>query len=641
MDGFNKDSFPETLETTNVNVNVVPEVVESTHTYESVVPEVVESTHAYESVVPEVVESARPYESVVPEVVESARPYESIVPETVGNAGIYENAAPKSTGSISDIIAKMSQEENVSTPETNQNVWNREPAAAPEENAPVAEPVFTPEANVMAEEPAINPEMNVSAPEPAYIPEVNVTPEPSVAPELNTIMGQPVAPEPVKVAEPVNNTYNFESLNTKSKTKKEGKKEKSSPNIFKTILCGVIFGVLAGGISFGIWAAAINIWGEDLGISLNNNSQPQAQTQVVPTPATNATGELGQLLAAENPLEESSEEQEGEAASEPSDVIGVANDVMPSIVSINVVVDYEYNGMVQEVPGSGSGIIIDETEDELLIVTNFHVIEDAKTISVQFNDGSTADAEERGKKVSMDLAVIAVKYDNLGSGTIDAIKVAKMGDSDSLQVGQTAVAIGNAMGYGQSVTVGVISALDREITTGTGEVSKFIQTDAAINPGNSGGALLNLSGEVIGINSNKFGGESIEGMGYAIPITAAKPIIEDLKNKVDLVALPENEQSYLGISGADVPSGSYNNGVAIPRGVYVAQVVPGLSADSAGIMQGDIITEFNGHSVISMDEFKDYLAASPAGSEAKLTYKRYEDGAYVAHEATIVLGSKE
>ena len=215
-------------------------------------------------------------------------------------------------------------------------------------------------------------------------------------------------------------------------------------------------------------------------------------------------------------------------ANEQYTVAEVAENCMPAIVSINVVGDYDYNGYKYEGESAGSGIIVGQSDNELLIATNYHVVENNKTISINFCDGNDAPATVKGKKVSMDLAVVAVDLSELSDSTLSSIKIAIIGNSDETKVGEGVVAIGNALGYGQSVTAGVVSALDREIITESGEPGNFIQTDAAINPGNSGGALLNMRGELIGINSDKLFGSAVEGMGYAIPINEAEPIIREL-----------------------------------------------------------------------------------------------------------------
>ena len=345
----------------------------------------------------------------------------------------------------------------------------------------------------------------------------------------------------------------------------------------------------------------------------------------------------------EVPKEEKIEEVEDIVmASEDYTVAEVAENCMPSIVSINVVGDYDYNGYTYEGESAGSGIIVGESDTELLIATNYHVVENNKQISISFCDGNDAPATVKGKKVSMDLAVVAVNLSDMNEATLDAIGIATIGNSDETKVGEGVVAIGNALGYGQSVTAGVVSALDREIITESGEPGRFIQTDAAINPGNSGGALLNMRGELIGINSDKLFGSAVEGMGYAIPINEAEPIIRDLMNKQQLTELPEDQQSYFGISAVEINSTLYTNeGAIIPKGVYISEVVPGGTADSAGLMRGDIITEFEGDSIVSMAEFKKYLASYSKGSKVHITYERYNGTEYEEFTIEVTLQGKK
>ena len=328
-------------------------------------------------------------------------------------------------------------------------------------------------------------------------------------------------------------------------------------------------------------------------------------------------------------------------ANEEYTVAEVAENCMPVIVSINVVGDYDYNGYKYEGESAGSGIIVGQSDNELLIATNYHVVENNKTISINFCDGSDAPATVKGKKVPMDLAVVAVDLSELSDSTLSSIKIAIIGNSDETKVGEGVVAIGNALGYGQSVTAGVVSALDREIITESGEPGNFIQTDAAINPGNSGGALLNMKGELIGINSDKLFGSAVEGMGYAIPINEAEPIIRELMNKQQLVELPEDQQSYFGISAVEINSMLYTNeGALIPKGVYISEVVPGGTADMAGLMRGDIITEFEGDSIVSMAEFKKYLASYAKGSKVHITYERYNGTEYEEFTIEVTLQGK-
>lgn len=328
-----------------------------------------------------------------------------------------------------------------------------------------------------------------------------------------------------------------------------------------------------------------------------------------------------------------------------TDVTEVVDEVMPSVVSITntytATQSFFGQNYSSEGEASGSGIIVNENDKELLIVTNNHVVEDADALKVQFIDGEVVGAQIKGTDSNMDLAVIAVQLDDMKDTTKESICIAKLGDSDSLKVGEPAIAIGNALGYGQSVTTGVISALDRQIameedgsTTG-----KLIQTDAAINPGNSGGALLNVKGEVIGINSNKIGGSTIEGMGYAIPISSAEPIIEELMNKETKDKVDESKKGFLGISGINV-----TNDVAqmygMPQGVYIAQVYEGTAAEAAGLIKGDIISGFEGSSVGSMEDLQGYLEYYEVGETVSLTIQRTSGGDYREQEVSVTLGTQ-
>ena len=274
-----------------------------------------------------------------------------------------------------------------------------------------------------------------------------------------------------------------------------------------------------------------------------------------------------------------------------------------------------------------------------MIVTNYHVVADADTLKVQFINESVADAQVKGADSNMDLAVIAVRLDTLDADTKNAISLAKLGDSDSLKVGEPAIAIGNALGYGQSVTTGVISALDRqiEISEDGSTTGNLIQTDAAINPGNSGGALLNVKGEVIGINSNKIGGSAIEGMGYAIPISSAEPIIENLMLRETKDKVAEENKGYLGISGINVTS-DVANMYGMPQGVYVTQVYEGTAAADAGMLNGDIITGFEGSGVGSMEDLQGYLEYYEKGESVEVTVMRTSGGEYKETVLTVVLG---
>lgn len=326
-----------------------------------------------------------------------------------------------------------------------------------------------------------------------------------------------------------------------------------------------------------------------------------------------------------------------------TDVTEVVENVMPAVVSITNIytetTSFWGQNYSSEAQSSGSGIIVNENEEELLIVTNYHVVQDADTLKVQFINDTVADAQVKGADSNMDLAVIAVKLENLDAETKDAICLAKLGDSDSLKVGEPAIAIGNALGYGQSVTTGVISALDRqiEISEDGSTTGKLIQTDAAINPGNSGGALLNVKGEVIGINSNKIGGSAIEGMGYAIPISSAEPIIENLMLRETKDKVAEERKGYLGISGINVTS-DVSNMYGMPQGVYITQVYEGTAADEAGMFNGDIIISFEGSTVGSMEDLQGYLEYYEVGESVEVTVMRASGGNYQEVKLTVVLG---
>ncbi len=326
------------------------------------------------------------------------------------------------------------------------------------------------------------------------------------------------------------------------------------------------------------------------------------------------------------------------------DVSDVAESVMPSIVSIT-------NKSVQEVRSffgggiheyesvsAGSGIIIGENDDELLIVTNNHVVEGAKEISVGFIDDEVYEAVVKGTDPENDLAVIAVKLSDIKDSTMDKIVIATMGDSDALEIGEQVVAIGNALGYGQSVTTGIVSALDREVEIDN-LTSKLIQTDAAINPGNSGGALLNMRGEVIGINSAKFASAQVEGMGYAIPISTATPIIEELMNRRTREVVDKKDASYLGISGVSVTnevSKTYN----IPTGVYISEVEKNGPADKGGIKEGDVIKKFDGVTVSSINDIKEQLNYYKAGEKIKILVKRPDGSEYKDVTVEVTLGKR-
>lgn len=336
--------------------------------------------------------------------------------------------------------------------------------------------------------------------------------------------------------------------------------------------------------------------------------------------------------------------QQQSASAVVTDVTQVVEAVMPACVSITnnftqTVQDFWGQTYSQDETASGSGIIIGENEQELLIVTNNHVVDSTEQLYVQFIDGETVEAQVKGTDASADLAVVAVKLDTIANSTKQEICIARMGDSDSLKIGEPAIAIGNALGYGQSVTTGVISALNRKIESSNSEEgTSLIQTDAAINPGNSGGALLNMRGEVIGINSNKIGGSSIEGMGYAIPISTARPIIEDLMERQTRTKYSEEERGYLGISCINVTSDLSEN-FSMPQGIFVAQVYSGTGAEAAGLVRGNIVVAFDGVTIQNQEELTKQMQYYKAGESVEITIMVNSANGYQQKNVAVTLSS--
>ena len=320
------------------------------------------------------------------------------------------------------------------------------------------------------------------------------------------------------------------------------------------------------------------------------------------------------------------------------DVSTIAENVMPSVVAINISAIVEQQGMFgytqqYEAEGSGSGIIIGENDSELLMVTNNHVVSDATTVNVTFADGESYEAQVKSTDSDTDLAIVVVKLSDIKESTMNQIKIATIGDSDSLKVGEQVVAIGNALGYGQSVTTGIVSAKDRTNSTNT---TPLIQTDAAINPGNSGGALLNMKGEVIGINSSRYSDTTVEGMGYAIPITAVQDRLDDLMNRQTREKVDESEKGYLGISCATVSS-DVSEAYGIPEGVLVTDVASKSAAEKAGIKANYVITKIDGQSISSAEELTEKLNYYAVGETVPITYEYLKDDAYVEKTVDVTL----
>ena len=391
-------------------------------------------------------------------------------------------------------------------------------------------------------------------------------------------------------------------------------------------ISAVFFGVVSGATMFGV-----NRLG-NIALPLETQAQVQIQSE------TQASLNNTQVLPA--PQEAYAPVATGVVIEDVSPIVDAA---MPSVVAINNTTLYQgstWFGQTQtyEVPSSGSGIIIGENETELLIVTNNHVIEDSNTLSVTFIDESTVDAAIKGTDSASDLAVIAVPLDQIDELTRAKIKAATLGDSDSLKMGQGVIAIGNALGHGQSVTVGHVSALDREVTV-DGVTRSVIQTDAAINPGNSGGALLNAKGELIGINEAKYADETVEGVGYAIPISYAVDIIEDLKLRTTKVEVAEEDQGYLGIQVQNVDSTTAQM-LGMPQGVYVYKIMEDSAAAASDLREKDIITKFDGETVRTNADLTGLLTYYKAGTTVKLTVQSLENGVYVEREVEVTLKNR-
>jgi serine protease Do len=388
--------------------------------------------------------------------------------------------------------------------------------------------------------------------------------------------------------------------------------------------------VLAGGIAAGTYEGVNRLTG------WNDNSVQAA-----------VKNDNEVMLIKSDDTEDSSEER----AKGSLDVSDIVEEVMPSVVSITTktVTEVEnyygtygygygfYPGTTeQEVEGSGSGIIVGKSESELLIATNYHVVEDAQTVTVTFVDGTSYECSAKGYDEDRDLAVVAVSMDDIEDDTLDAISIATIGSSDDLKVGEQVVAIGNALGYGQSVTTGIVSAKNRKLDDSSDDAVDLIQTDAAINPGNSGGALLNMNGEVVGINSAKMASTEVEGMGYAISISDVADVLEKLMNEVPREKV-EGNHGILGITGSTV-SDEARQYYGIPEGVYVADVTEGGAADQAGIKKNYIIKEFDGKDINTIDRLVELLEYYEPGEEVEVVVEVPNEGEYIEKTVTVTLG---
>lgn len=429
-----------------------------------------------------------------------------------------------------------------------------------------------------------------------------------------------------------NNSYGYNT--TSSPNGPTGNEQKKSAGGFKKVLkfaaAGLVFGVFAGVAMVCILTVSpVSKQTEDLKAVSEKANIKEAASKIEESHVVNTT-------------------VTGTATV--TDVSVVVEEAMPSVVSITGMYKVEntyddffggyfgYPSQEQEEEGSGSGIIVGKNDEELLIATNNHVVEDATSLAVQFIDGETVNAQVKGTEYGVDLAVIAVPLTEIAEATFSEIKIATLGDSGNLKVGEPAIAIGNALGYGQSVTTGVISAVNREYTQDN-TTNYLIQTDAAINPGNSGGALLNIKGEVVGINSSKIAGNAVEGMGYAIPISTAKPIIEELMTKQTRTKVSENQKAFLGISGINVTEDVQQN-YGLPEGIYIAQVHEHTAAANAGLKKGDILVEFDGERVETLEELTSLLEYYQKGTTVKVVIMQGSPDGYQEKTITVTLGGR-
>jgi len=440
-----------------------------------------------------------------------------------------------------------------------------------------------------------------------------------------------------------NETNTYQPLTPSGSHNNNKKNPKNSKKLAKKIGAITLSAVLFGSVAAGSFQAVnyFSPFSKTTGSSDSTASNNSSSTSLLKTTAVSGSSNTGSL-----------------------DVSDITTSAMPSIVaitnkSVQEVQDYfsqfgfggQGQPQTQETESQGSGIIIGKNDSELLMVTNNHVVEGADTLSVCFIDNQVYEAAIKGTDPENDLAVIAVPLDSISDDTMSKIAVASIGDSDSLKVGEQVVAIGNALGYGQSVTTGIVSAVNRTLSSNSSDTqdsnsssddsssATYIQTDAAINPGNSGGALLNMNGEVIGINSAKLASTEVEGMGYAIPISRVSDIIDNLMNQTTRTKVDSDKQGTIGIKGINVTSDvqeKYN----LPEGIYVSEVTSGSAAEKAGITSGSVITKFDGKSVTDIESLQDLLQYYKAGETVELTLQVPDSDSYKEKTVSITLGSK-
>ena len=443
-----------------------------------------------------------------------------------------------------------------------------------------------------------------------------------------------------------NNGLHTPQPSAPKRRKSSGRAARTAKKIGAITLSAVLFGGVAAGTFQGVNYLT--------GYTAEQTAQAEesAQSASADSGSAGSQAQNGSASAGSQTLQTATASDSGEMS-----VADVADYVMPSIVSItnrsvqevqNYFSMFGYYGMqpqAQETESVGSGIIIGQNDSELLIATNNHVVEGADTLTVSFIDNQAYEANLKGTDAENDLAVIAVPLTGISADTMAQIKPATLGSSDDLRVGEQVVAIGNALGYGQSVTTGIVSATNRTLTETSSDgrpvqsSASYIQTDAAINPGNSGGALVNMKGEVVGINSAKLASTEVEGMGYAIPVSRASSIISTLMNESTLTKVAENERGTLGITATTVPA-SVTEAYGIPTGVYVSDVTEGSGAQAAGLRRGDVITALDGRSVTDVSQLQELLQYYKAGQTVNLTVQSITDSAYAEKTVSLTLSGQ-
>ena len=427
------------------------------------------------------------------------------------------------------------------------------------------------------------------------------------------------------------NTENGENM-VKGSHRRSGRKNSKVAGFAKKTGAIVLSAMLFGGVAAGTFQAVNGLGSSTEGSEVASTESNLVKATTVSTASTGSTLDVSDVAAAVMPS-----------------VVAITNKSVQEVQNYYSMFGYGPSTTQQESESCGSGIIIGKNDTELLMVTNYHVVEGADSLSVTFADGQVYEAKIKGTESAYDLAVVAVPLKNIDSSTLSQIAVAAIGDSDSLKVGQQVVAIGNALGYGQSVTTGIVSAVDRTVSTSSsetgssssaGSANTYIQTDAAINPGNSGGALVNMKGELVGINSAKIASSEVEGMGYAIPVSKVSEIIERLMNETTRDKVAEENRAALGISVTTVDD-SINQTYGIPKGAYVSKVSDDGAAKAAGILPGDVITAFDGKTVESSSGLTELMQYYAAGESVEVTLQTPDNGSYTEKTVTVTLGQAQ